>query len=189
MSAFVRQHLDAGKKLRILDVGSQDVNGSYRALFDHPNWTYIGADQAAGTNVDIVLASRYCWKELEAKSFDVVISGQAFEHMEYFWVAMFEISRVLKQGGLCCIIAPSAGFEHRYPVDCWRFFPDGFRALCAYAYLEYVHGFTESGEQLDQESALWKDTVCIARKPRLSMRARIVFFMKQTFLRLTVRSL
>ena len=29
--------------------------------------------------------------------------------------------------------APSRGPEHRYPNDCWRFYPDGYRALAKYA--------------------------------------------------------
>ena len=33
-------------------------------------------------------------------------------------------SRVLVPGGLACIIAPGAQGVHRFPVDCWRFYPD-----------------------------------------------------------------
>ncbi len=51
-----------------------------------------------------------------------------FEHTEFFWLTMREMKHALKPGGLCCIIAPSAGPEHQYPVDCWRVYPDGLRA-------------------------------------------------------------
>lgn len=44
-----------------------------------------------------------------------------------------EISRVLKDEGMACIIAPSGGVEHRYPLNCWRFYPDGFKALAKYS--------------------------------------------------------
>ena len=37
--------------------------------------------------------------------------------------------RVLKPAGLLYINAPSNGDYHRYPVDCWRFFPDSGVAL------------------------------------------------------------
>jgi len=56
MRAFVDQYLDADEPLKILDVGSMNVNGTYRNLFNVPNWTYVGADRTAGDNVDIVVS-------------------------------------------------------------------------------------------------------------------------------------
>jgi cephalosporin hydroxylase len=156
-----------GRPLRVLDLGSMDVNGSYKPLFDDPAWSYVGADQSAGRNVDVVLADPYRWSALDDSSFDVVISGQAFEHIEFFWVTILEVARVLKGGGLCCIVAPSAGFEHRYPTDCWRFYPDGFRAMARWARLEVLDArtqWTQLGYQGD-DSDLWKDSVLVGRKP------------------------
>ena len=40
-----------------------------------------------------------------------------------------ELVRVTKPGGLIYINAPSNGPVHRYPVDCWRFYPDSGFAL------------------------------------------------------------
>ncbi len=42
-------------KVRVLDVGSYDVNGSYRHLFDKSKYHYTGLDMEEGPNVDIVL--------------------------------------------------------------------------------------------------------------------------------------
>ena len=177
MKAFVETHLDDTQALSILDLGSQDVNGSYRPLFENPLWTYLGADLAPGPGVDLVLADAYDWKEIQTGSMDVVISGQAFEHINYFWVTMLEISRILNQGGLCCIIAPSAGYEHRYPVDCWRFYADGFAALAEYAFLDPLSVYTQK-EDVGVEGDLWKDSVLIARKNKLSLTARLRFMMR-----------
>jgi len=81
---------------------------------------------------------------------------------------MKEIARILKPGGLCCIIAPSGGPEHKYPVDCWRFFPDGLRALAHYVDLEVLEARRpEETKGLDPASDIWADTVLIARKPKL----------------------
>ena len=128
MTAFRKECLAGleSENLTILDLGSQNVNGSYKELFNCPHWKYIGMDMSPGNNVDLVLEDPYSWKEIESDSVDVLISGQALEHIEFFWITFQEIARVLKPGGLCCIIAPSSGHEHRYPVDCWRFYPDGF---------------------------------------------------------------
>ena len=82
------------------------------------------------------------WPELKSRSVDVLVSGQTFEHTEFFWETIMEIYPVLKPGGLCCIIAPATGNEHRFPLDCWRIFADGFRALARYAGLEVLHAHT-----------------------------------------------
>lgn len=50
-----------------------------------------------GPNVDVVLKNPYDWDAIESDSFDLVISGQAFEHIEFFWKTMEEMTRVLKK--------------------------------------------------------------------------------------------
>lgn len=169
MAAFREKYLveKAGASLTILDLGAKDVNGSYKPIFDLPSWKYQGVDLEPGNNVDFVLRDVYNWRDIPTGSVDVFISGQAFEHIEYFWLTMLEVARVLKPGGLCCIIAPAGGYEHRYPVDCWRFYPDGFTAMARFASLEVLEVSTQweaQGYSLD-ESDLWKDSLLIARKP------------------------
>jgi SAM-dependent methyltransferase len=168
MQNFTRQYLADKQQepLRILDLGSQDVNGSYRPLFEQANWQYIGLDMAPGKNVDVVLSTPYVWREIESASADIVISGQAFEHIRFTWITILEVARVLKPGGLCCLIAPSSGPEHRYPYDCWRFYPDGMEALAYFAQLEVVHIDTQWQSQgYNDCSDSWHDTVLIGRKP------------------------
>jgi SAM-dependent methyltransferase len=166
---FVQKYLERRRQepLVILDLGSQDFNGSYRPLFDRKPWRYLGVDMTVGKNVDIVLRNPYRWREIRAGSADVIVSGQTFEHTEFFWLTMREIARSLKAGGLVCIIAPSAGDEHRYPVDCWRVYPDGLRALARSARLEVLEAWTqwEDRPQYDDESNKWHDSVLVARKP------------------------
>lgn len=157
-------------RLDIYDLGSQDVNGSYRPIFDAPHWRYQGIDMAKGKNVHVVLRTPYAWREVRSNSADVVVSGQAFEHIEYFWITMLEIARVLRPGGLCCIIAPSSGPEHRYPVDCWRFYPDGMRALAAFSRMEMVEVSTQWDDQgYNDGSDWWHDSMLVCRKPRESV--------------------
>jgi len=127
-----------GRPVRVLDVGSANINGDYRALFSAPNVEYVGLDVAHGRNVDVVPKDSYDWHELEDDSFDVVISGQALEHIEFPWLTMRQIARKLKPGGVACLIAPSRGPEHRHPVDCYRYYPDGLAALAKWAGLEVV---------------------------------------------------
>jgi hypothetical protein len=116
----------------VLDVGAADVNGSYRSIFANPKIHYVGADLAAAEGVDIVLDDPYRIPRLDG-SFDVVISGQMLEHCEFFWLAFQEMVRLVKEDGFIFLIAPSSGPIHRYPVDCYRYYPDSFTALAKYA--------------------------------------------------------
>jgi len=170
MQAFCHHHLASKQMqpLRIVDIGSQDVNGSYRPLFAHGSWEYLGVDMAPGRNVDVVLRNPYRWRELRSRSADVVVSGQAFEHIEFFWISALEIARVLRPGGICCLIVPSAGPEHRYPVDCWRFYPDGLRAIARFAGLEVLQADTDWAGSGGEGSDMWRDSVLVARKPEQS---------------------
>lgn len=156
MKRFINKYLGREANLSILDVGSYDLNGTYRELFTCSNWTYRGADLigTAEKNVDILLKGPYYWG-IEAESFDVAVSGQTLEHVEdlHLWIQKFDF--VLKPRGLVCIIAPWQWRIHRYPLDCWRILPDGMRFL-----LEKICKF-EVLEAYVAES----DCVGIARKP------------------------
>ena len=154
-------------KVRILDVGSYDVNGSYKHLFLDGKYEYFGLDMEKGPNVDITLNHPYNWNEIETDAFDIVISGQAFEHAEFFWVTMSEMTRVLRKDGLLCVIAPNGFGEHRYPVDCYRFFTDGMTALARYVCLEILHAHTNCAPKLGTSgwySETKADAVLIAKK-------------------------
>jgi SAM-dependent methyltransferase len=181
MTQFVQNYLSefTNKEISILDIGSQDVNGTYKNLFENPKWKYYGLDIVAGENVNIVVKDIYRWKEIKNQSFDVVISGQALEHVEFFWITMLEIARVLKNNGLLCLIVPSSGPEHRYPKDCWRFFPDGLKALANYSYLETIEAYNcWENFVIDGEVNEWKDSVLIAKKIKYPVNQRLHFYLR-----------
>jgi cephalosporin hydroxylase/SAM-dependent methyltransferase len=165
MALLVEKYLNDKDKTIICDIGSFDVNGSYRELFDKPGWTYTGIDMSPGKNVDMVLASPYEYP-LPSGYSDCIVSGQAFEHIEYFWIAWMEMVRILKPGGFIFLIAPSRGPEHRYPVDCWRFYPDSYCALAHLAGLNLTESSTDWVPHSDPGSSEWGDTVGVFQKPR-----------------------
>jgi SAM-dependent methyltransferase len=155
--------------LNILDLGSTEMGACYKPIFNKPSWIYVGVDLSPGPNVDVVLKRPYDWREIPSASVDVLISGQVLEHVEYFWITALEVSRVLKPGGLACIIAPSSGPEHRYPVDCWRFYPDGMCAFAKFARLHALEVRTDWNGSVDPGSDFWHDSVLIVRKPKRSV--------------------
>lgn len=112
---------------KLVDIGSQDVNGSIKDVC--PSYLkYIGVDFIEANNVDIVLTDPYKLP-FEDSSIDIITSSSCFEHSEMFWLVYLEILRVLKPKGVFYLNAPSKGEYHRYPVDCYRFYPDSGSAL------------------------------------------------------------
>lgn len=133
MEWFVNHYITGKEPVKVLDVGSYSVNGSYRELFNGKNVDYVGLDIVEGPNVDLVASDPYSWDFIEDESFDYIISGQAFEHIEYPWLTIKQIYKKLKMGGIICITAPNSAEEHKYPLDCYRYFADGFAALARWA--------------------------------------------------------
>ena len=113
--------------MKVLDIGSLSVNGS---LKDHipSNASYIGCDLVDGPNVDVILEDPYKLP-FDESSIDVITCSSVFEHSDFFWVLYIEFLRVLKPSGLIYLNVPTNGEYHRYPVDCWRFYPDSGRSL------------------------------------------------------------
>lgn len=124
------------KPMVIADLGSYDVNGTYRSLIE-PRWTYVGLDIAEGKNVDLVMPEEYT-VPVEDNHFDAMISGQCFEHTRNPFKLMKEASRIVKSGGILLVVAPSNCPEHRYPVDCWRFMGDGWKSLFEESNIEVI---------------------------------------------------
>lgn len=154
MRRFINEYLSLDKKTKIIDIGSLDINGSYRELFDNKLWEYIGIDIKEGDNVDVVLEKHFNLP-FDDKSIDVVISGQAIEHMSHPWLMMEEIGRVLKKNGFCCMVVPSAGCFHE-EKDYWRVFPEGMRVFAEIAGLQII--------DLGSSGGTWNDTYLIAKK-------------------------
>jgi SAM-dependent methyltransferase len=115
----------------VVDIGAQDVNGSLKQVCP-PSFKYIGVDFQEAKGVDVVLIDPYKLP-FDDQSVDIVVSSSCFEHSEMFWLSYLEILRILKPAGLFYLNAPSDGQVHKYPVDCWRFYPDSGHALVTWS--------------------------------------------------------
>lgn len=156
--AFFETYLPTNHSI-ILDVDSQDINGSLRVCAPVGS-TYIGIDMAAGKNVDIVLADPHIFP-LPDQHFDAVVATSCFEHDPMFWLTFLEIVRVTRRGGYIYISAPANGWYHQHPRDNWRFYPDAGLSLRDWARregfdVELVESFT-GRRKLD----IWNDFVMV----------------------------
>ena len=74
----------------------------------------------------------------EANSFDLVFSRFLMEYLPDKLLAVQEMARVCKRGGIVITISPVSWPYHEAPVDCWRMYPEGMKALYAEAGLADV---------------------------------------------------
>lgn len=117
------------REVDVVEIGSQNVNGSMRDNITTQVRSYTGLDFVEGAGVDVVLTDPYSYP-LESSSADVVVTSSCFEHSEMFWLSYLEAMRILKDDGIMyCNVPGSWMGYHRYPVDCWRFYPDAAKAL------------------------------------------------------------
>jgi SAM-dependent methyltransferase len=146
----------------VVELGSQDVNGSLR---DHcpPGTHYIGMDVMVAKGVDLVVNPAGPLP-IASETIDAVVTSSAFEHDVCFWETFLELIRILRPGGLLYVNAPSNGGFHRYPLDCWRFYPDAGSALVQWAARRGVQvELVESFIGLPQAEH-WADFVAVFRK-------------------------
>lgn len=175
MSKTLATHLSTRRRYDIIDLGAAVSRGqtlTHRDLVDPYVGSYTGVDIVDNPNVDVVMARPYTIP-LPSRTADVVISGQAFEHIPFPWVTAMEIRRVLKPGGLAILTAPSRGHAHDVH-DCWRYYPDGMRALAAWTGMEIVEAQTDfppahPGSRRHDYAAIdpahyWGDTLGVLRR-------------------------
>lgn len=101
---FVKQTLsDFFSNKRVLDVGSGDINGNNRYLFDKCH--YDGNDVIEANNVTVVSKT----KDLPFVNhlFDTIVSTECFEHDPEYAASFVKIYNMLKPGGLFCFTCAS----------------------------------------------------------------------------------
>ncbi len=108
-----------------LQVPGQEGFADLRPLF--PGRQYVGCDLRAGPGVDQVLDLHRI--ALADGTAGTVLLLDTLEHVEFFWLAVEEVRRILKPGGLLVLSSVMDFPIHDYPADYWRFTPEGFRAL------------------------------------------------------------
>jgi len=109
----------------VCDVGSYDVNGSLKPIFEKQ--IYTGVDIAAGPNVDVVAPDPKAMP-FDDETFDCVVSSSCLEHVAYPHEWAKEVIRILKPGGWFAITAPHTIHYHN-PPHYWNIRKDALTLL------------------------------------------------------------
>jgi SAM-dependent methyltransferase len=184
MALSVKRYMKKGRHYDVLDFGSgtsPKQTMTHRSLLEEYDVDYTGVDVREGNNIDTLMPKPYKIP-LGSKSIDVVLTGQVFEHVPFFWASLLEIARVMRPRALLLMTVPSRGHVHT-DQDCWRFYPDGLRSMAAWSRLELVEVFTDfpprhsaaEGRRpgrkhdyasIDSDNYYWGDTVGVFRRPK-----------------------
>ena len=103
-------------------------------------------------------------------AFDIVFSANVIEHVRKPWQWLPELARITRAGGLLICVNPVSWPYHEAPVDCWRLFPEAYRALFEEAGLEHVFSWHGNLVPIDRHwladhgPHVVTDTIAIGRK-------------------------
>jgi SAM-dependent methyltransferase len=133
------------KESLVLEIGPDAFPSSYRRLienetarwdtldiFENPQLTYSNS----GENQFPIPDGKY----------DVVLAANVIEHVKRPWQWLKEVGRICKPGGHIVIVTPVSWPYHPAPVDCYRIYPDGMKALLEDSGLNVVKCLFESKE-------------------------------------------
>jgi hypothetical protein len=118
-------------ELSVLDVGSQNVNGSFRVLF---NGLYLGIDLGKGDGVDME------WDMEQGPlvcdpTVGVVVCTEVLEHVRHPTWLLRHARQSVTEGSRLLLTA--RGYDergcfiiHEHPIDVWRFSAIAMETLC-----------------------------------------------------------
>lgn len=135
---YAERHFTPGA--HVLEIGPDGFPSAYRRTVEASTrapaaWHTV--DLFADPRLTFVAESEYRFP-IADETYDVVVSGQVIEHVRKPWVWIKELARVCKTGGTVITVNPVSWPYHEAPIDCWRAFPEGMKALYDEASLEVL---------------------------------------------------
>ncbi len=133
---FALEYFD--QKRSVLEIGPDKNPSTLKTLVGDRNslWSTLDvSDWLAATTY--IAESMYSFP-IEDDAFDIVVSANVIEHVQNIWKWMDELARICTPGGYIITINPVSWPYHEAPVDCWRIYPEGMKALSENAGLNVV---------------------------------------------------
>jgi SAM-dependent methyltransferase len=122
--------------LRVLEVGP-DHPSTLRRIVSDPSIQWERVDIFQHPELTYTAANEYSFP-VPDDTFDIVVATNVLEHVRKIWVWIKELSRVCKPGGHVITINPVSWPYHEIPIDCWRAYPEGMKALYEEGGLEVI---------------------------------------------------
>ena len=132
--------------MKVLEIGPDATPSTYRKMVTAKNLTWETLDIFDSPGLTYPKSDLYAFPMGDAQ-YDIVLSGQVIEHVARIWRWMAELARITKPGGRIITINPVSGPYHEAPIDCWRIYPDGMKALSEDAGLTVEQSFWGSLEE------------------------------------------
>lgn len=130
---------------RLLEIGPDAFPSTYAKLVNDQTVTWETVDLYESKELTYSATSEYSFP-IADDSYEVVLAGQVIEHVRKIWVWVKEIERICKKGGYVILINPVSWPYHEAPIDCWRIYPEGMKALLEDTRLRIVETRFESLE-------------------------------------------
>ena len=131
IEAEAKKRFPFTKETRVLEIGSWTAPGQdaivCRRTIAPLVKEYVGLDMRAGPDVDVVANAKDM--PFPDNDFDVIISTDCYEHIDWPREVTHEAFRVCKPGGLFYLTTVFDFEIHDYPSDFWRFTPEAIRLL------------------------------------------------------------
>lgn len=109
--------------IRVLEVGSYDINGSVRPYIESLGVAdYLGVDAQAGPGVDRVVNCEHLVDEFGYGKWQLVVSTEMLEHARNWRTCCEQMAKMVAPRGLLLITTRSPGYPyHPCPDDYWRY--------------------------------------------------------------------
>jgi ubiquinone/menaquinone biosynthesis C-methylase UbiE len=141
------------KELKVLEIGPNN----------HPSafLKEVGHDSSLWDTLDVFEDKRLTYPNadpfnfpVDSEKYDLVFSAQVIEHVRKPWAWVKELARVTKPGGKVITINPISWPYHEAPIDCWRIYPEGMKALYEDAGLKVEMCEMKTLEEIRSKNAL-----------------------------------
>lgn len=129
VSSFIKQQAEIfdSDSLKLLDVAPQDHVGAKRFFLKSQIFTAdIDSNSGANYIIDICKNNE---RDIPTSTFDLIVCTEVLEHTLNPFLAIKEIYRLLKKGGVLLMSTPFDFRIHGPLPDCWRFTEHGIRVL------------------------------------------------------------
>lgn len=141
VSNFKKKYLLNHQNIKILEVGLINKKGNFNInpIFDNPTWIFETLDMEKNVNIDIFCKNIYDFFEIGNNSYDVVICTEFLEQLDYFWLTMIQLERILKPGGF--ILINSSNSEDNILNNPFVILGDGLESLVNFVNLDIKESF------------------------------------------------